>query len=45
VFFQVGRGGDGDDAGLEQLASDEGGRGGWLDEADGEIEALGGEVA
>jgi hypothetical protein len=45
VFFQVGGGGDGDDSGFEQLARDEGGGDGWLDEADGEIEALGGKVA
>jgi hypothetical protein len=45
VFFEVGRSSDGDDAGLEQLASDEWGGGGGLDEADGEIEALGGQVA
>lgn len=45
VFFQVGGGGDGDDAGFEQLPGDEEGGRGRIDEADGEIKALGGEVA
>ena len=45
MFFQVGGGSDGYDAGLEQLPGDEGVGGGRLEEADGEIKALGGEVA
>jgi hypothetical protein len=45
VFLQVGRGGDGDDSGFEQLAGDQGGGRGWLDEANSEIEAFGGQVA
>jgi hypothetical protein len=45
VFSQVGGGGDGDDSGFEQLPGDEVVGGGRLEEANGEIKALGGEVA
>ena len=45
VFFQIRRGGDGDDSGFKQLAGNEGGGGGRIDEADGEIEAFAGQVA
>jgi len=44
VAFEIGGGGDGEDAGVEELADDEGG-GRLLAKADGDVEAFGDEVA
>jgi hypothetical protein len=45
VFFQIRRGRDGDDTGFKELAGDEAGGRGRIDEADGEIEAFARQVA